>query len=63
MRLTSVIQTEGSWIKDEEYMAAEPVVELLEPLEAAFLEIPVCVSVVCVVVYLLQVAHQLKVWV
>jgi hypothetical protein len=42
-------------------MAAGWVVEY--PLEEAFLEIPVCVSVECVVVHLLQVAHQLNVWV
>jgi hypothetical protein len=57
-----VTQTEGSWINDE-YMAAEPVEGVPFEAEAAFLEIPVCVSVVCVVVHLLQVAHQLKVWV
>ena len=42
-------------------MAAGWAVE--DPLEEAFLETPVCVSVVRVVVHLLQVAHQLNVWV
>jgi hypothetical protein len=34
---------------------------LEEPLEAASLEMLVCVSVVCVVVHLVQAAHQLNV--
>jgi hypothetical protein len=42
-------------------MAVELVAE--DPIETAFCKTPVCVSVVCVIVHLLHVAHQLNVWV